>query len=44
MFVEEWLPGLANKREDNGEPKVNRRYESELLRIVAGTPQDYGYL
>jgi transposase len=44
LFLEEGLPGLADKREDNGEHKVNRRYESELLKIVAGTPQDYGYL
>jgi transposase len=43
-FLEEGLPGMADKREDNGEHKVDARYESELLSIVAGTPQEHGYL
>jgi transposase len=34
---------MADRREDNGEPKVNARYASELLTLVAGSPQGYGY-
>src|SRR3954452_18623833 len=34
-FLEEGLPGLADKREDNGAPKVDARYAAELLSIVA---------
>jgi transposase len=44
LFLDEGLRGLADKREDNGEPKVNARYVAELLSIVAGSPQDHGYL
>jgi hypothetical protein len=44
LFLEEGLRGMADKREDNGEPKVNARYASERLTIVAGSPQGYGYL
>jgi transposase len=42
-FLEDGLPGLADRREDNGEHKVNPRYVSELLRAVAASPQDHGY-
>jgi transposase len=44
QFLDEGLRGMADKREDNGGPKVNARYEAELLSIVAGSPQGYGYL
>ncbi len=44
LFLEEGLRGMADRREDNGEPKVNARYASELLTIVAGSPQGYGYV
>jgi transposase len=44
LFLTEELRGMADKREDNGERKVDARYASELLAIVAGSPQDYGYL
>lgn len=44
LFLQEGLPGMADKREDNGAPKVNLRYESELMMIVAGSPQEHGYL
>jgi transposase len=44
LFLEHGLPGMADKRRDNGEPKVDARYVSELLTIVAGSPQGYGYL
>ena len=44
LFLEEGLRGMADKREDNGEHKVDARYASELLTIVAGSPQEHGYL
>jgi transposase len=44
LFLEEGLRGMADKREDNGEHKVDARYESELLTVVAGSPQDHGDL
>jgi transposase len=44
LFLDEALPGMADKREDNGGPKVNARYEAELLVVVAGSPRGYGYL
>jgi transposase len=44
LFLEQGLMGMADKREDNGEHKVDARYASELLTIVAGSPQDYGHL
>lgn len=43
-FLEEGPRGLADKREDNGENKVDESYELELLRVVAGSPQDHSYL
>lgn len=42
-FVEEGPPGLADRREDNGEPKVTGEYECQLLAAVSGSPQDYGH-
>ena len=44
LFLEEGLRGMADKREDNGEHKIDGRYTSELLAIVASSPQKYGYL
>src|SRR4051794_29208765 len=44
LFLEGGLPGMADTREDNGEPKVDARCASELLTIVAGSPQGYGDL
>lgn len=44
LFLAEGLAGLADKREDNGDSKVDARYASELLAVVAGSPQDHGYL
>jgi transposase len=43
-FVEQGLQAMADRREDNGENKIDRKYESKLLIIVAGSPQQYGYL
>jgi transposase len=44
LFLEEGLRGMADQREDNGEHKVDARYTSGLLTLVAGSPQDYGDL
>src|SRR4051794_7694445 len=44
LFLAEGLAGMADKREDNGEPKVDERYASQVLAVVAGSPQDHGYL
>ena len=43
-FIEQGLQAVADRREDNGERKVDRRHEADLLAIVAGSPQDHGYL
>jgi transposase len=44
LFLSEGLRGLADKREDNGPHKVDARYVSALLGVVAGSPQGHGYL
>lgn len=42
-FLAEGLSGLADRREDNGQQKVNESFEWELLIAVAVTPRDYRY-
>lgn len=42
-FVEQGPAGLSDRREDNGEAKVSEQYEAELLRVLTGSPQDFGY-
>jgi transposase len=42
-FVEQGLVGLADRREDNGENKLNDAYGAELLRLIEGSPQEHGY-
>jgi transposase len=42
-FIEYGLAGLADRREDNGEPKITKDYEIELLRLVEQSPQEFGY-
>lgn len=43
-FVEQGESGLADRREDNGEAKIDDDYREELLRLVAeDSPQDHGY-
>jgi transposase len=42
-FVEHGLVGLADRREDNGESKLNDAYGAELLRLIEGSPQEHGY-
>ena len=43
-FVEHGAVGLADRREDNGQTKVDESYQAELLRLVGNdSPQDHGY-
>ena len=42
-FITDGLAGLADRREDNGEPKITPVYQRELLRLVEESPQDFGY-
>ena len=42
-FLIEALAGLADRREDNGERKISRVYESERLGLVEESPQESGY-
>jgi len=42
-FIDQGLLGLADRREDNGEPKVTEEYEAELLAVVPGSPRKHGY-
>jgi len=43
-FVESGLPGLADQREDNGQPKADEGYQTVLLEVVGqSSPRRYGY-
>lgn len=42
-FIDQQLLGLADRREDNGEPKVTEEYETELLAVVPDSPRKHGY-
>ncbi len=42
-FIDQGLLGLADRREDNGEPKVTEEYEAEVLVVVPGSPRKHGY-
>ena len=43
-FVQQGVIGLTDRREDNGQTKVDESYQAELLRLVADdSPQDHGY-
>ena len=42
-FLEHGPAGLADRREDNGPNKVDEAYESRLLEVLDGSPQDHGY-
>jgi transposase len=42
-FIAHGLPGLADRREDNGECKITEAYEIELLCLVDDSPQEFGY-
>jgi transposase len=42
-FIDQALLGLADRREDNGEPKVTEEYEAHVLAVVPGSPRKHGY-
>jgi transposase len=42
-FLAGGLAGLADRREDNGQPKITPAYQAELLRLVERSPQEFGY-
>jgi transposase len=42
-FLAGGLAGLADRREDNGHPKITPAYQAELLRLVDQSPQGFGY-
>ncbi len=42
-FITGGLAGLADRREDNGRPKITPTYQAELLRLVEGSPRESGY-
>lgn len=42
-FIDRGLWGLADRREDNGDPKVTEFYQAELLAVVSRSPREYGY-
>ena len=42
-FLTEGLAGLADKREDNGGRKITPSYQSEVLRLIEESPQQFGY-
>ena len=42
-FIAHGLTGLADRREDNGESKVSEFYQTELLRLIDESPQEFGY-
>jgi transposase len=42
-FLSGGLVGLADRREDNGQPKITPAYQAELLRLVEESPRQSGY-
>jgi len=42
-FIDQGLLGLADRREDNGDPKVSEEYEAEMLAVVPSSPRQHGY-
>jgi transposase len=43
QFIEHGLAALVDRREDNGPNKVDEQYEARLLKILEGSPRDFGY-
>jgi transposase len=41
-FLTGGLAGLADRREDNGQPKITPAYQAELLRLVEQSPREFG--
>jgi transposase len=42
-FDEHGLPSLVDRREDNGQQKIDEQFLSVLYQVVDQSPQDYGY-
>ena len=42
-FKELGIAGLADRREDNGELKLDEAYLARVYELVDGSPRDYGY-
>lgn len=42
-FLGDGPAGLADRREDNGRPKITPAYQAELLRLVDQSPREFGY-
>ncbi len=42
-FRDAGVPGLFDRREDNGEPKLDEWFLSTLYDVVDGSPRDHGY-
>jgi transposase len=42
-FGDDGVAGLVDRREDNGQVKLDEHFLSELKHLVDGSPQDYGY-
>ncbi len=42
-FRDHGAAGLLDRREDNGQPKLNEWFLSTLYDVVDGSPQDHGY-
>lgn len=42
-FIAEGLAGLVDRREENGESKIDEAYVAFVLTAVKGSPQEHGY-
>lgn len=42
-FREHGVAGLEDRRQDNGQVKVDEDYLAALIEVVAGSPRDYGH-
>lgn len=42
-FIEAGLAGLVDRREENGESKIDEAYVAFVLTAVEGSPQEHGY-
>jgi transposase len=42
-FKADGVAGLLDRREDNGEAKIDERFLSELNKVVRGSPEQYGW-
>ena len=42
-FTEHGIAGLLDRREDNGQEKLDEHYLAQLYDVVDGSPQAYGY-